>query len=109
MERYPFARPSTTRSPSTRGPLRASATIEAVSLAVLLINIATANAAGIAALAGPVHGIAWLFGIIAVWRDPYRTTGIAVLSAIPGIGGMLALRALNRAGHQHGGAHGDIA
>ena len=59
--------------------------------------MATANAALIAALIGPVHGIAWLFGVITTWRDPRRTTGIAVLAAIPGIGGMLALRALGGA------------
>jgi hypothetical protein len=59
--------------------------------------MATANAQLIAALIGPVHGIAWLFGVITTWRDPRRTNGIAVLAAIPGIGGMLALRALGRA------------
>jgi hypothetical protein len=59
--------------------------------------MATANAQLIAALIGPVHGIAWLFGIITTWRDPRRTTGIAVLAVIPGIGGMLALRALGSA------------
>ncbi|WP_345428399.1 hypothetical protein [Actinoallomurus vinaceus] len=51
---------------------------------------------GIAAMVGPIHGIAWLFGIVATWRDPNRTTGITVLAVIPGIGGMLALRALGR-------------
>ena len=56
----------------------------------------TANAQLIAALIGPVHGIAWLFGVITTWRDPRRTSGIAVLAAIPGIGAMLALRALGR-------------
>ncbi|WP_345348047.1 hypothetical protein [Actinoallomurus liliacearum] len=55
------------------------------------------DVSGIAALFGPVHGIAWLFGIFAAWRDPRRTTGITVCAAIPGIGGMLALRALGRA------------
>ncbi|MEV5753138.1 hypothetical protein AB0L00_35425 [Actinoallomurus sp. NPDC052308] len=59
--------------------------------------MATVDVAGIAALFGPVHGIAWLFGIFAAWRDPCRTTGIVVCAAIPGIGGMLALRALDRA------------
>lgn len=59
--------------------------------------MATADAHAIAALIGPIHGIAWLFGIFATWRDPHRTTGIAVLAVIPGIGGMLALRALDRA------------
>jgi hypothetical protein len=59
--------------------------------------MATTDVHEIAALIGPVHGLAWLFGIIATWRDPRRTTGIAVRAVIPGIGGMLALRALDRA------------
>jgi hypothetical protein len=73
-----------------------SATVELVSLVVLLLNMATGNDQAIAALVGPVHGIAWLFGVIVTWRDPRRTAGIAVLAAVPGIGGMLALGALNR-------------
>ncbi|WNM33576.1 hypothetical protein RKE30_25875 [Streptomyces sp. Li-HN-5-11] len=80
-----------------RRPLRASATIELVSLAVLLVNIAAGNAQEIAALFGPVHGVAWLFGILATWRDPQRSTGAALRAVIPGIGGLLALRALERA------------
>jgi len=83
-----------------RRPLRASATIELVSLAVLLVNMATGNAQQIAALFGPVHGIAWLFGILATWRDPRRSTGAALRAVIPGIGGLLALRALERADAQ---------
>lgn len=70
--------------------------------------MATANRQLIAALIGPVHGIAWLFGVITTWRDPHRTSGIATLSAIPGIGGMLALRALGRA-KQYEGIHDNIA
>jgi hypothetical protein len=65
--------------------------------------MATANAQLIAALIGTVHGIAWLFGVITTWRDPRRTSGIAVLAAIPGIGGMLALRALGRGPPRDGG------
>jgi hypothetical protein len=78
------------------------------SLAVLLVNMATVNARGIAALTGPVHGIAWLFGVITAWRDQRRTTGIVMLAAIPGIGGMLALRALNRS-RRCEGTHDGIA
>jgi hypothetical protein len=70
--------------------------------------MATANAQLIAALIGPAHGSAWLFGVVATWRDPHRTSGIAVLAAIPGIGAMLALRALGRA-KQYEGIHDDIA
>ncbi|GAB3959633.1 hypothetical protein GCM10029978_007090 [Actinoallomurus acanthiterrae] len=58
--------------------------------------MATVDVHQIAALFGPVHGMAWLFGILVTWRDPARTTGIVVRSVIPGIGGMLALRALGR-------------
>lgn len=69
--------------------------------------MATANAQLVAALIGPVHGIAWLFGVITTWRDPRRTSGIAVLAVIPGIGCVLALRALGRV-KQYGGIHDDI-
>jgi hypothetical protein len=108
LERDPIAATSTETPQHARGQLRASAAIEMASLAVLLVNMATLNAGGIAALIGPVHGIAWLFGVITAWRDPRRTAGIAVLSAVPGIGGMLALRALNRLG-QPEEAHDRIA
>ncbi|MFK8906883.1 hypothetical protein [Streptomyces sp. YS-3] len=80
----------------TRRPLRASATIELASLTVLLVNIATGNSQQIAALFGPVHGTAWLFGILATRRDPHRSTGATLRAVIPGIGGLLALRALER-------------
>lgn len=59
----------------------------------------------VAALFGPIHGIAWLFGVFATWRDPRRTTGIAVRAAVPGIGGLLALRALDRADAQAPSPH----
>ncbi|MEV7377277.1 hypothetical protein [Streptomyces lydicus] len=83
-----------------RRPLRASGTIELVSLAVLLVNIATGHAREIAALFGPVHGVAWLFGVLATRRDPRRSTGATLRAVIPGIGGLLALRALERADAQ---------
>ncbi|GAA0343868.1 hypothetical protein NE235_01940 [Actinoallomurus spadix] len=59
----------------------------------------------VAALFGPIHGIVWLFGVFATWRDPRRTTGIAVCAAVPGIGGLLALRALDRADAQAPNPH----
>jgi hypothetical protein len=63
----------------------------------MLVNIATGNAQLIAALFGPVHGIAWLFGILTTWHDPRRSVGAVMRAVIPGLGGLLALRALNRA------------
>ncbi|MFJ6900622.1 DUF3817 domain-containing protein [Streptomyces hokutonensis] len=87
-------------------PLRISATIELVTLAVLLTNMATLDAHTIAALTGPVHGFAWLYGVIATWRDPRSVRRHILLSAIPGIGGMLALRSLARAdADAHTAAH----
>lgn len=79
-----------------RRPLRASATIELVSLAVLLVNLTTGDAREIAALFGPVHGVAWLFGVLVTRRDPRGGTGATLRAVIPGIGGLLALRALER-------------
>jgi hypothetical protein len=107
LECDPIAATNTGTPRHTSRPLRVSATVELVSLTVLIVNMATANANAIAALIGPAHGIAWLFGVITTWRDPRRTTGIAVLAAIPGIGGMLALRALSHAG-QYEGIHDNI-
>jgi hypothetical protein len=75
-------------------PLRISAVVELVSLAVLLTNMATLDTQNIAALVGPIHGIAWLFGVLATWRDPRGTPRIVALAVIPGFGGLLALRAL---------------
>jgi hypothetical protein len=79
-----------------RRPLRISAFVELVSLAVLLINMTTVDIQGIAALTGPVHGCAWLFGIFAALRDPRGNPPTTVVAVIPGIGGVLALRRLTR-------------
>ncbi|QHC27060.1 hypothetical protein GR130_21300 [Streptomyces sp. GS7] len=59
--------------------------------------MATLNAHTVAALTGPVHGFAWLYGVIATWRDPRSTGRRVLLAAVPGIGGLLALRSLDRA------------
>ena len=97
LERDPIATTNTRTPRPARTTLRVAAAVELVSLSVLLVNIATGNAHSVAALVGPIHGIAWLFVVFTTWRDPRRTAGIAVLGVIPGIGGMLALRALGRA------------
>ncbi|OIK23084.1 hypothetical protein [Streptomyces malaysiense] len=90
---------------TTRKPLRISATIELITLAALLTNMATANAHAVAAMTGPVHGFAWLYGVIATWRDARSSGQRILLSAIPGIGGMLALRSLDRGDTEDHGPH----
>ncbi|PWI44639.1 hypothetical protein CK485_19000 [Streptomyces sp. ICBB 8177] len=59
--------------------------------------MATLNAHTVAATTGPVHGFAWLYGVIATWRDARSTGRRVLLAAIPGIGGLLALRSLDGA------------
>lgn len=91
---WPVLRPVLRPAPR---PLRISAFVELISLTVLLANIAAGNDQQVAAMFGPVHGIAWLFSVVATWRDPRGTTGAVLRAVIPGIGGMLAVRTLNRA------------
>ncbi|MCZ4119726.1 DUF3817 domain-containing protein [Streptomyces sp. H39-S7] len=78
----------------TRQPLRVSAAVELASLVVLLANVCTVHLPAISSLAGPVHGCAYLFTVIAGARDPGRTRRTTALTLIPGVGGLLALRRL---------------
>jgi hypothetical protein len=80
-----------------RRALRVSAAVELVSLSVLLVDIAAGNNQQVAALFGPVHGVAWMSTLVATWRDPHRDPRAVVLAVLPGVGGVLALRALDRA------------
>lgn len=78
-------------------PLRVAATVELVSLVVLLANLATVHVPALASLLGPVHGCAYLAAIaLTVTRAGWRSRATA-LCLIPGIGGLLAVHAL-RAG-----------
>jgi hypothetical protein len=74
--------------------LRIAAAVELASLVVLLGNLFTAHLPAISSLAGPIHGCAYLFTVIAVARDPRRTPAAIVLALLPGVGGLLALRRL---------------
>ncbi|MFH8409302.1 DUF3817 domain-containing protein [Streptomyces sp. NPDC018019] len=76
--------------------LRIAATVELASLVVLLGNLATAHLPAISSLAGPLHGCAYLFTVVATARAPQRTAAAVVLSLLPGIGGLLAVRRLTR-------------
>ncbi|RCV51727.1 DUF3817 domain-containing protein [Marinitenerispora sediminis] len=80
-----------------RKPLRVAAAVELLTLVVMLGNLATAHLPEISSLAGPTHGCAYLFTVIAVARDPRRSWLAAGLALLPGIGGLLALHRLTRA------------
>jgi hypothetical protein len=73
--------------------LRIAAAAEAVSLAVLLVNLATVHTPAISSLAGPLHGTAYLAVIALTLMEP-AVPGARLLAVVPGIGGLLALRRL---------------
>lgn len=75
--------------------LRIAAGAELVTLAVLLVNLATAHWPQVSSLFGPAHGCAYLFVVIGTVRlsTAARTR---VMALVPGIGGLLVLRRLGR-------------
>ena len=73
-------------------PLEIASWAEFVSLAVLLLNLATAHAPAVTSLGGPVHGCAYLFVVILTLRRTDLRPGSRLLALIPGIGGLLVLR-----------------
>lgn len=78
--------------------LRIAAAVEAISLAALLLNLATVHTKAITALGGPVHGMCYLTVIVCTWMTPTATPTARWLAAIPGIGGLLALRRIQPQG-----------
>lgn len=78
--------------------LRLSAPVELLSLLVLLANVAVLQQQTVASAIGPLHGCAYLIAVIAAARKAGPDRTVTLLAAIPGIGGMLALRRLKAAG-----------
>ncbi|WP_324604629.1 DUF3817 domain-containing protein [Streptomyces sp. NRRL S-337] len=76
--------------------LRIAAHAELVSLIVMLANVFTVHVKPISSLMGPTHGFAYLFVVIATWRPKQAPAAAKVLAVVPGIGGLLALRQLDR-------------
>ncbi|MBG6092778.1 hypothetical protein [Actinomadura viridis] len=71
--------------------LRIAAAVEAVSLAILLVNLATVHAEVITSLGGPVHGTSYLAVIAAAWLAP-AAPAARWRALVPGVGGLLVLR-----------------
>jgi len=74
--------------------LRIASAVEALSLLLLLTNLATVHISQIAALAGPIHGAAYLVVIATTFLLPAAPRRGRWLSLVPGIGGVLVLRAV---------------
>ncbi len=77
-------------------PLRLAAAVELLSLLVLVINLATVHVRAVASLCGPVHGCAYLAVLILTAWSPAADRTAKLLAAIPGVGGLLATRRMNR-------------
>ncbi|MEV0643876.1 DUF3817 domain-containing protein [Phytomonospora sp. NPDC050363] len=75
--------------------LRIAALLEALSPAVLLVNLATVHAETVTRLGGPLHGTSYVAVVITTALVPKaRGSGAGWLSVIPGVGGLLARRRL---------------
>jgi hypothetical protein len=75
--------------------LRIASGLEALSLAVLLLNLATVHASAVTSLGGPVHGTAYLAVIVLTWLMPAAAApGVRWRALVPGVGGLLVLRRL---------------
>ncbi|MCZ7456190.1 DUF3817 domain-containing protein [Streptomyces sp. WMMC940] len=84
-----------TMRPRSPRHLCIAAHAELISLIVMLANVFTIHLKPISSVMGPTHGCAYLFVVIATWRlKPAPAVNIAAL--VPGVGGLLALRLLDR-------------
>lgn len=77
--------------------LRIAAVAEAVSLAILLVNLLTAHLPAVAAAVGPLHGAAYLLVIVATLQVAGAPRAARWWAAVPGVGGLLAVRRLRTA------------
>lgn len=71
--------------------LAIASVVETVSLVVLLVNRATVHLPAITSTMGPVHGFAYLATIATAFLLPLATR-TRLLTLIPAVGGLLALR-----------------
>ncbi|MBD0421953.1 DUF3817 domain-containing protein [Streptomyces sp. TRM S81-3] len=76
--------------------LRIAVHTELISLIVMLANLFTVHLKPISSLMGPTHGCAYLFVVIATCRLEQAPAAVKVLALVPGVGGLLALRQLDR-------------
>ncbi|MFI6505890.1 hypothetical protein [Nonomuraea typhae] len=80
--------------------LRIASAVEAASLAALLVNLFTVHAKPITTYGGPLHGISYVAVIAAAAMLPAAAgTGARRRAFVPGIGGLLAVRALRGKAH----------
>ena len=79
---------------SARRILQMIGAVELATLILMLINIATVHAPGISHILGPVHGLAYTATVITAFLVMDGRHRVWLLALIPGIGGLLASRAV---------------
>ena len=70
---------------------RVLAAVEAATLVILLVNLATVHLPGVASAVGPVHGSAYLMAIALAWSAGLPTRA-RLLTLVPAVGALLAVR-----------------
>jgi hypothetical protein len=70
-------------------------TVELITLAVLLGNLATVHWAPLASAVGPLHGTAYLVTAVLAWQLPLPR-GVRLRALVPAVGGLLVLHAAGR-------------
>ncbi len=67
---------------------------ELVTLAVLLVNLATVHWAPLASAVGPLHGTTYLVTAVLAWQLPLPLPRrVRLRGLVPAVGGLLVLRA----------------
>lgn len=83
-----------------RRVLAGAAALELLTLTVLLGNLALTHDPGVASAVGPVHGLAYVTTIGSALLLDGAPRAARWLTLVPGVGGVLAGRALRRAATQ---------
>jgi hypothetical protein len=76
--------------------LRLTVVLESLTIAGLLLNLATAHVEWLASIVGPLHGTAYLAVIALVVSIPGSSRKARWLAVVPVLGGWLALRELGQ-------------
>jgi len=84
---------------SPRRVLHVLGTAELTTLALLLLNLVTVHHRTVSGVLGPVHGLAYTATIIAAVLLAQGRNRVWLRALVPGIGGLLAARALAPPGH----------
>jgi uncharacterized membrane protein len=85
--------------------LRLSATVEFVSLLLMLANLATLHLPAITKTLGPVHGLAYIVTIVLAVLLAEGRHRVWLLALVPAIGGLLSSRVLATASADGSGSH----